>query len=85
MQNKRQFARTKFDSRVEVVHPVMGTSIFRTGDVSDGGIFLHAGGFAMNVGDVVTVQVQDVPVDVPVVRMRVVRASPEGYGLSYED
>jgi len=85
MQNKRQFARTKFDSRVEVVHPALGVSIFRTGDVSDGGVFLHAGDFAMSIGDIVTVQVKDVPVDVPVVRMRVVRASPDGYGLIYED
>jgi PilZ domain len=85
MSEKRQFLRTKFDSRVKLEHPEHGTGIFRTGDVSDGGIFLQCGPFDLAIGDRVTVQIQDVPIEAPLVRMMVVRMHPEGCGLRFDD
>jgi hypothetical protein len=83
MSEKRRFLRTKFEARVRLVHESRGTGLFRTGDVSDGGIFLKGGDFDLNVGDAVTVQIQDVPMEAPVVRMVVVRRDSEGFGLQF--
>jgi hypothetical protein len=84
MADKRQFLRTRFDSRVMVTHTQRGSGVFRTGDVSDGGTFLKAGGaFELEVGDEVTVQIQDLPVEAPMVRMLVVRRDGSGYGLRF--
>ena len=83
MNEQRQFTRSKFEFRLKLVHPRLGEGIFRTGDVSDGGVFLHAGEFALEVGDQVTVQIQDVPIEAPIVKMVVVRAGPDGFGLRF--
>jgi hypothetical protein len=83
--DKRRFLRTKFDSRVKLEHAVRGSGIFRTGDVSDGGIYIQLGPFELDVADEVTVQIQDVPVEAPLVRMIVVRRDGMGYGLRFAD
>jgi len=75
--------RTKFESRIRVAHDEKGDAIFRTGDISDGGVFLWKGPFDLHIGDEVTAQIQDVPFEPPVVKMRVVRVDPDGYGLSF--
>jgi hypothetical protein len=85
MADKRRFLRTKFDSRVMVNHPSLGSGVFRTGDVSDGGIFLQLGAFELAVGEEVAVQIQDLPGEAPVVRMLVVRRDSRGYGLRFAD
>jgi len=84
-QEKRRFLRTRFDSRVKIDHPEQGMGIFRTGDVSDGGIFLQKGPFELAVGDRFTVQVQDLPGEAPRVRVKVVRCVDDGYGLQFDD
>lgn len=76
-------ARTKFESRILVGHAEKGDAIFHTGDISDGGVFLWKGPFDLHIGDEVTAQIQDVPFDPPMVRMKVVRIDPDGYGLSF--
>lgn len=83
MDNRRQFQRTRFASRVKVDHPRHGGAIFTTGDVSDGGIYLEQGPFELEVGDVVDVQMQGLPIEAPVLRMRVVRRDAGGYGLMF--
>ena len=85
MTDKRVFLRTKFDSRVRLVHPDRGDATFRTGDVSDGGLYLQNGPFELAIGDEVSVQIQDVPIEAPVVRMLVVRRDASGYGLRFMD
>lgn len=85
MADKRRFLRTKFDSRVMVTHHSLGCGVFRTGDVSDGGIFLQLGAFELEVGEEVAVQIQDLPGEAPVVRMLVVRRGSTGYGLRFAD
>ena len=76
--------RTKFESRVRIAHDQKGDAIFRTGDISDRGLFLWRGPFDLEVGDEITAQIQDVPFDdPPQVRMRVVRIESDGYGLNF--
>jgi len=83
MDNKRQFQRTRFASRVKVDHPRHGSAVFTTGDVSDGGVYIARGAFDLVVGDVVEVQLQGLPMEAPVVRMLVVRSDASGFGLRY--
>lgn len=85
MAEKRRYLRTKFDSRVMVTHASLGRGVFRTGDVSDGGVYLQFGAFELNIGDEVAVQIQDLPGEAPVVRMRVMRRDSGGYGLSFAE
>lgn len=85
MRERRQFLRTKFDSRVQVVHPSLGSGVFRTGDVSDGGVYLHNGPFELALGDEITVQILDIPGEAPVVAVRVVRRDAGGVGLQFVD
>lgn len=85
MHEKRRFLRTKFDSRVTVEHAVHGRGTFRTGDVSDGGLFLQSGPFELAIGDIITVQIQDMPGEAPLVTVTVVRIAPGGYGVQFAD
>jgi len=84
MDNRRQFQRTRFASRVKVDHPRHGSAVFTTGDVSDGGIYLRQGPFELEVGECVQVQMQGLPIEAPILRMLVVRRDAEGYGLCFE-
>ena len=83
--DRRRYLRTKFDSRVTIEHPQHGIGTFHTGDVSDGGLFLENGPFELALGDTVTVQIQGVPGEAPLVKVTVVRRVPGGYGLQFAD
>ncbi len=85
MENKRRFPRTRFASHVRIEHARHGSAVFSTIDISDGGIYVECGSFELDVGDLVTLQVQDLPGDAPLVRMRVVRRDGCGYGLQFAD
>jgi PilZ domain len=83
MENRRQFQRTRFASRVKVDHPERGSGTFTTGDLSDGGIYLEQGPFELEIGAVVDVQMQGLAIEAPIVRMLVVRRDAMGYGLRF--
>ena len=83
MSEKRRHTRTKFNAKVRVTHPDQGIGVFRTGDISDGGVFIEIGPIGLAIGDLVTVQVVDTPVPAPEIRMRVVRIEAGGYGLRF--
>ena len=85
MSVQRRYLRTRFDSRVLVQHPTAGSAVFRTGDVSDGGVYLQKGEFSLAIGDLVIVQIQDVPVEAPRMRMQVMREDAGGYGLQFAE
>ena len=85
MRERRQFFRMRFGSRVQVTHPAYGSAVFRTGDVSDGGLYLLNGPFELAIGDEITVQILDLPEEGPVVRVLVVRADPGGVGLQFAE
>lgn len=85
MREQRQFLRMRFGSRVQVSHPTHGGAVFRTGDVSDGGVYLLNGPFELAIGDAITMQILDMPEEGPVVRVLVVRVDPGGVGLRFAD
>lgn len=84
--DRREHLRTALNAKVRVTHEKFGTGVFATRDISDGGIFIVAeGGFAPEIGDNVTVQVQGLPVPAPELEMVVVRATVDGYGLRFSE
>lgn len=84
--NRRQHVRTKLRTKIKLTHPELGESIWSTGDISDGGVFLISDGKDLpELGDLVKIQVQNLPVEAPVVEARVVRVTAAGIGLEFVD
>jgi len=82
--NRRRFMRTKLRARIKLRHPSVGELIVHTGDISDGGVFIHADGVELPpIGSEVKVQVQDLPMDAPELDARIVRMEPSGIGLEF--
>ncbi|WP_313517938.1 PilZ domain-containing protein [Pseudomonas sp.] len=84
MPNQRRHPRTPFKCRIKVSHPSFGDLIALTRDLSDGGVFIvHPRLVELSRGAVVRGQVQDLPIDAPVLLMRVVRHEEEGIGVMF--
>ncbi|MFE8069588.1 PilZ domain-containing protein [Marinobacteraceae bacterium S3BR75-40.1] len=84
MSERRASIRTAMNAQVMVWHPSLGEKLFNTRDVSDGGIFVvvQEGDFPP-IGSVVEIQVQGLPAPAPILKMEVVRSSPDGFGLQF--
>lgn len=84
-ENKRKHVRTPVKLRVKLIHATSGELMLKTVDISDGGIFLETVGNPMpSIGEEVDVQVQGIGGgDAPVVKMRVMRQTPDGVGLAF--
>ncbi|MEJ6654834.1 MAG: PilZ domain-containing protein [Pseudomonas sp.] len=87
MSNQRQHPRTMMKCRIKISHPAFGSLTAQTKDLSDGGVFIeHPALAALAVGDEVTGQVQDMPIEAPVLRMVIQRVvAGEGVGLAFLD
>ena len=85
--DRREHLRTSMSATVKVEHETLGSFVFGTRDISDGGVFIALEGqeFAPQLGDRVTVQVQGLPMAAPILHMLVRRKTPEGYGLQFAD
>ena len=83
MGEKRQHTRTPFRSRVKLSHADFDSIMATTRDLSDTGIYVFEDTLNLNIGTVVSVQIQDTPMEAPIVEMIVVRRDPEGYGLQF--
>ncbi|MFD2228870.1 PilZ domain-containing protein [Alkalimarinus sediminis] len=84
MGNKRLHERTLLNAKVKVTHEVVGEGIFYVRDISDGGVFVIVGEAAFPpLGSVVTVQMQDLPFEAPILDMIVVRKGADGFGLKF--
>ena len=85
--DRREHIRTALNARVSVTHGTLGKRDFATRDISDGGVFVvvEEDDFKPELGDVVIVQVQGLPVPAPELRMTVVRQTPDGFGLQFTD
>ncbi|MBA1275655.1 PilZ domain-containing protein [Stutzerimonas azotifigens] len=84
--SKRQYPRTAMKCRIKISHPSFGEVLGQTRDLSDGGVYVrHPELAALGVGDVVTGQVQDLPIEAPapVLEMEVMRVDAEGVGLRF--
>ncbi|MDV2079272.1 MULTISPECIES: PilZ domain-containing protein [Marinobacter] len=85
--DRREHIRTSMNTRVKVENDRIGSVILSTRDISDGGVFIAVENdeVELEIGDRVTVQVQGLPVEAPVLDMKVVRQTHEGYGLQFAD
>ena len=85
--DRREHLRTSVNAIVKVEHETLGHFVFGTRDISDGGVFIAIEGqhFCPQLGDKVTVQVQGLPMEAPILHMVVRRKTPEGYGLQFAD
>ena len=82
---KRRYVRTKLRADVKVTHETLGELMLRTGDISDGGVYILAEGQELPpVGDFVEVQVQGIGEgEAPILSMRIVRTDKDGIGLEF--
>ncbi|MDH4583944.1 PilZ domain-containing protein [Pseudomonas sp. BN415] len=86
MANQRQFPRTPMKCRIKISHPSFGDLIAQTRDLSDGGVYVrHPDLTALSVGSIVCGQVQDLPIEAPILQMEVMRVDAEGAGFRFLD
>ncbi|RRJ84302.1 PilZ domain-containing protein [Aestuariirhabdus litorea] len=86
MSEKRRYLRTDMDLLIRVWGEGTPERILHTRDLSDGGLFLLINGQEVpEVGAVVNVQVQGLPIEAPVKTMEVVRIESAGVGLKHID
>ncbi|HBO3683746.1 TPA: PilZ domain-containing protein [Pseudomonas aeruginosa] len=84
MDNQRQYPRTPLKCRIRISHPLFGELMAQTRDLSDTGVYVkHPDLTRLPTGSVVTGQVQDLPIDAPILQMEVVRVDAEGVGLRF--
>ncbi|MFG5862887.1 PilZ domain-containing protein [Metapseudomonas lalkuanensis] len=84
MANQRQFPRTPMKCRIRISLPGFGELIAQTRDLSDGGVYVRHPDLArLPLGTVVTGQVQDLPMEAPILEMEVIRVDAEGAGFSF--
>ncbi|KAB0546898.1 PilZ domain-containing protein [Pseudomonas argentinensis] len=82
--NQRQHPRTPMKCRIKICHPSFGEIVAQTQDLSDGGVYVkHQDLVALEPGTRVTGQVQDLPIEAPILEMEVMRVTPEGVGLRF--
>ncbi|HBX56487.1 PilZ domain-containing protein [Pseudomonas sp. UBA2684] len=86
MSNQRQYPRTPMRCRIKICHPSFGELVAQTRDLSDGGVYVkHPALAALPQGTLVTGQVQDLPIEAPVLQMEVMRVDSEGVGLRFTE
>lgn len=85
MDNQRQYPRTPLKCRIRISHPLFGELMAQTRDLSDTGVYVkHPDLTQLPPGSVVTGQVQDLPIDAPILKMEVVRVDADGVGLRFQ-
>ncbi|MFL0797654.1 MAG: PilZ domain-containing protein [Cellvibrionaceae bacterium] len=80
---KRGTQRMETRVRIRVCHDRVGEVMTYTRDISEDGVYILAQNLPLDVGDIVTGQVQDLPMEAPEVAMRIVRVEEFGMGLKY--
>jgi hypothetical protein len=72
--------------RIKIAHSSFGEIFGHTRDLSDGGVYVrHEFLAALPAGTRVTGQVQDLPIEAPVLQMEVTRTDGDGAGLRFVD
>lgn len=87
MSNQRYYPRTPMKCRIRISHPDIGDVYGQTRDLSDGGVFVENPDLAgLAAGTVVEGQVQDMPIEAPILKMIIQRCiAGEGAGLAFLD
>jgi hypothetical protein len=84
MDNQRKHPRNPFEVNVKIWHPDFGEKTVKTKDVSESGLFIVTEPTAMPpVGEVIEGQVQGMMIDLPIVKMKIVRTDEYGLGLEF--
>ena len=82
--NRRKDLRTKVKAKVKFTHASTGSVLLNSGDISDGGVFLFNGEITPPaIGEAVTIQMTGLPMEAPIVRMKIVRHTSDGMGLQF--
>ncbi|WP_043312218.1 PilZ domain-containing protein [Pseudomonas sp. ML96] len=83
--NKREHKRTPLKVQLRIDHPVHGQMLVTTRDISDSGVFvvIDEAQSLLQIGEVVSGQVQGLPIPAPIVQMQVVRFEPSGVALIF--
>ncbi len=80
----RQSIRTCMNCQIKICHPLLGEILATTEDLSDQGVFIkHPDIIKLKLGDIVTGQVQDLPIEAPILKMEVMRVTSSGVGLRF--
>ncbi|MBP8185374.1 MAG: PilZ domain-containing protein [Pseudomonas sp.] len=85
MTNQRDTSRAPLKVRIRIDHPVHGELQVMTRDISDSGVFviIDDAQRLLKIGELVTGQVQGLPMEAPILQMEVVRFEPGGVGLRF--
>jgi hypothetical protein len=85
MTNQRDTSRAPLKVRIRIDHPMHGELQVMTRDISDSGVFviIDDAQSLLKIGEVVTGQVQGLPMEAPILQMEVVRFEPSGVGLRF--
>lgn len=85
MTNQRDNNRAPLKVRIRIDHPVHGELQVMTRDISDSGVFviIDDAQSLLNIGELVTGQVQGLPMEAPILQMTVIRFEPGGVGLRF--
>ncbi|MBC9252980.1 pilus assembly protein PilZ [Pseudomonas alcaligenes] len=86
MDNKRDHKRTPLKVQLRIDHPLHGQMLVTTRDISESGVFvvIDDAQRLLQIGEVVSGQVQGLPIPAPVVQMQVVRFEPSGVALIFQ-
>ncbi len=82
--NRRKDIRSKVTAKVKLIHPSVGEVLLTTYDISDGGVFLYTQDTVPPaLGEIVQIQMTGLPMEAPIVTMRVMRHLNQGIGLQF--
>ena len=82
----RVHLRTRMRTRLKMAHNEFGELVVFSGNISDGGVFIELVATEKpEAGDIVSVQIQDLPIEAPVIKARVARVTDYGIGLEFID
>ncbi len=86
MDNRREHKRTPLKVQLRIDHPIHGRMMVTTRDISESGVFvvIDDAQRLLQIGEVVSGQVQGLPIPAPVVQMQVVRFEPSGVALIFQ-
>lgn len=86
MDNKREHNRSPLKVQLRIDHPLHGQLMVTTRDISEKGVFvvIDDAQRLLTIGEVVSGQVQGLPMEAPIVRMEVVRFEPSGVALVFQ-
>lgn len=84
MANNRKHPRNPFEVNIKIWHPDFGEKIVKTKDVSEGGLFIITEPTKMPpIGEIIEGQIQGMMIDLPIVKMKIVRTVEDGVGLEF--